>query len=45
MGINAEGIISIIFRGRQIIGCLNSLWWDKNISLEVKNGKQELWLN
>ena len=23
-------------KGKQIIGCLNSLWWDKNISLDTK---------
>ena len=39
-GINSEDIVSKICKGRQIIGCLNSLWWDKNSSLEIKQ-----WLN
>ena len=43
-GINSEHIVCKICKGRQIIGCLNSLWWDKNVSLEKKIlGK--LWLN
>ena len=28
-GINSEDIVSNICVGGQIIGCLNSLWWDK----------------
>ena len=35
-GINSEDINSKICKGRQIIGCLKSLWWDKNISLDTK---------
>ena len=31
--IYSEGIISKICKRIQIIGCLNSLWWDKNIYL------------
>jgi hypothetical protein len=34
--INSEGIASEIFKGRKIIGCLNSLWCNKNTSLERK---------
>ena len=34
--INSEDIVSKICKGRQIIGCLNALWCDKNISLETK---------
>ena len=36
MGINSKDIVNKICKGRQIIGCLNSLWWDKNISLDTK---------
>ena len=34
--VNSEDIISKIWKGR--IGCLNSLWLDKNISVKTKNG-------
>ena len=33
-GMNSRDIVNKICKGRQIIGCLNSLWWDKNISLD-----------
>jgi hypothetical protein len=33
---NSEDIVNQICKGRQIIGCLSSLWWDKNISLDTK---------
>ena len=33
---NSKDIVNKISKGRQIIGCLNSLWWDKNVSLETK---------
>jgi len=35
-GLNSKDIVNKICKGRQIIGCLNSLWWDKNISLDTK---------
>ena len=35
-GINSKDIVNKICKGRQIIGCLNSLWWDKNITLDTK---------
>ena len=35
-GINSKDTVNKIFKGRQIVGCLNSLWWDKNISLDTK---------
>ena len=35
-GINSKDIVNKICTGRQIIGCLNSLRWDKNISLDTK---------
>ena len=35
-GINSKAIVNKICKGRQIISCLDSLWWDKNISLEKK---------
>ena len=35
-GINSKDIVSKICKGKQIIGCLNSFRWDKNISLETK---------
>ena len=35
-GINSKDIVNKICKGRKIIGCLNSLWWDKNVSLETK---------
>ena len=34
--INSKDIVNKICKGKQIIGCLNSLWWDKNISLDTK---------
>ena len=34
--IDSKHIVNKIFKGRQIISCLNSLWWDKNISLDTK---------
>ena len=34
---NSEDLISKIYKARQVIGCISSLWWDKNISLETKN--------
>ena len=34
--INSKDIVNKISKGKQIIGCLNSLWWDKNISLDTK---------
>ena len=33
-GINSKDIVSKIYKGK-IIGCLNSLGWDKNISLDT----------
>ena len=39
-GIYSEDIVGKICEGRQIIGYLNSLWWDKNISLETKKIKK-----
>ena len=35
-GINSKDIANKICKGRQIIRCLNSLWWDKNISMDTK---------
>ena len=35
-GINSKDIVNKICKGKQIIGCLNSLWGDKIISLETK---------
>ena len=35
-GVSLEDIVSKICKGRQIIGCLNSLWWDKKIALDTK---------
>ena len=35
-GYKFKDIVNEICKGRQIIGCLNSLWWDKNISLDTK---------
>ena len=35
-GINSKDIVNKIRKGKQIIGWLNSLWWDKNISLDTK---------
>ena len=35
-GINSKYIVNKICKGKQIIGCLNSLWRDKNISLDTK---------
>jgi hypothetical protein len=32
MGINSKGKVNKFCKGRQIIGCLNSVWWDINIS-------------
>ena len=29
-------IVNKIFKGKRIIGCMNSLRWDKNISLDTK---------
>ena len=34
-GMNWKDIVNKICKGRQIIGYLNSLWWDKNISLDT----------
>ena len=36
-GIHSEESISKICKGKQIVGCLNSIWRDKNIYL---GGKQ-----
>ena len=33
---NEKYIINKICKEREIIGCLSSLWWDKNISLDTK---------
>ena len=38
-------IIRSICKESQIIGCLNSLWWNKNMSLDKKSGQGKLWLN
>ena len=35
-GINSKGTVNKICKGKQIIGCLNSLWCDKSISLDTK---------
>ena len=35
-GINSKDVVNNICKGRQIIGCLNSLWWDENISLDTE---------
>ena len=34
-GINSKDIVNKICKGKQIIGCQNPLWWDKNISLDT----------
>ena len=34
--IHSKDIVNKICKGKQIIGCLNSLWCDKNISLDTK---------
>ena len=34
--INSKYKVNKICKGRQIIGCMNSLWCDKNISLDTK---------
>ena len=39
--INLEDIISKVCEGREIIGYLNSLWYDKNISMETKNQSEK----
>ena len=36
--INSKYVINKIYKWRQIIGCLNPLWGDKNISLDTKKG-------
>ena len=36
-GINSKDSINKICKGTEIIGCLNSLWRNKNISLDKKN--------
>ena len=35
-GIISKDIVNKICIGRQIIGCPDPLWWDKNISLDKK---------
>ena len=37
--------VNLICTGRQIIGCLNSLCWDKNISEETKKGLRKAMMN
>ena len=38
--INSKDIVNKICKGRQIIGFLNSLWWDKYISGHKKAGRK-----
>jgi Reverse transcriptase (RNA-dependent DNA polymerase). len=35
-GINLKDSVNKICKGRQITGCLNSKWWNKNIPLDTK---------
>ena len=35
-GYKFKDIVNKICKGRQIIGCLDSVWWDRNISLETR---------
>ena len=35
-GVISKDVVNQICKGRQIIGCLISLWWDKNISLDTQ---------
>ena len=45
-GMIPKNIENKISKGRQIIACLNSLWWDKNVYLWTqKSAEKNLWLN
>ena len=37
-GVDSGDIVGKICEGRQMTGCLTSLWWDENISLDTKSG-------
>ena len=44
-GINSREIVNKICKGRQIIGGLSSLWWNKSMSLDTKSCQEKLQLN